>query len=172
MKKTASFFAILLLASLILTVTVPIKAYAIATDETEIRQDFTAELDDNFIVPYANNPHMDAGNGGFERVFKQYGNSKNADTIRKAFNNLAAGAIGIGIATYAPAGRQKILNLAATTLVPLFSKNRTTEYYTVTTYVYYGKGSVADRSRVVVEVYRDSARTQLKARRSNFLSLK
>lgn len=170
MKKITTLFLAILLASTFLTTAMPIYANASSMDSADSITNTNEKIDADLITPY-NQIHPIAG-GGFQRVFTQYGNSKNANTISKAFNQFVSGAIGIGIKRYVPWAHSDILGLAARTLVNMFGGTSATEYYTVTTYIYYGNGSVADRTRVVTEVYRDSARKQLKARRSNFLSLR
>ena len=170
MKKIITLFLTILLASTLLTTAVPIYANASTMDNTDSITNTKEKIETDVIKPL-HQIHPIEG-GGFERVFTQYGNSKSADTISKAFNQFAAGAIGMGISLYAPWAHSEILGLAASTLVGMFGGTSATEYYTVTTYLLYGNGRESDRTRVVTEVYRDSARTQLKSRKSNFLRLR
>lgn len=169
MKKITTFFVAMLLTLTLLTTVPTIYAQASAIDDTVSINNLEKNIDADLLITPHNQIHPIAG-GGFERVFRQYGNSRNANTISKAFNQFAAGAIGLGVRKYIPWAHSDVLGLAVNVLVGLFSGSAT-EYYTVTTYIYYGNGSIANRTRVVTEVYRDSARTQLKARRSNFLNL-
>lgn len=169
MKKIATFFVAILMATTLLTAVVPVHAHASTQGDIKTTNETTEKTEADLITPYSYEPHPEAG-GGFERVFTQYGNSKNANTISGWVNRLAAGAVGGAIAAYAPWAHSWALGVGATSLIDLFSGTSVTEYYTVTTYIYYGNGNVADRTRVVTEVYRDSARTQLKGRRSNFLN--
>ena len=168
MKKITTLFTTILLASIILTTAVPLNAYASTKEDTTIAHDFTEEIDSDFITPFSHHPHFEAG-GGFEHVFRQYGDSRDADSIRKAMNSVAQSVVGIGIQKYAPGKYSKALSIIGKTLVGLMVRDRGTRYYTVTTYIYPGTTPMNDRIRVVTEVYSNAARTQLISRQSDFV---
>lgn len=168
MRKIVTLSLTTLITSTLFATVVPLNAYASTKENAAISHEFTEETDSKLITPQYQ-PVIVEG-GGYEHVFTQYGDSRNADTITNAFNNLAKGAVGAGIKQFAPKKYSTVLNLAARTIMDLFGGTSSTEYYTVTTYIYYGNTSVADRVRVVTEVYRDSARTQLKSRTSDFVN--
>lgn len=161
-------FTTILLASIILTTAVPLNAYASTKEDTTIAHDFTEEIDSDFITPFSYNPHPEAG-GGFEHVFRQYGDSRHADSLTRAMNSVAQSAVGIGILKYVPGKYSRALSIIGKNLVGLMGGVSGTRYYTVTTYIYPGTTPINERIRVVTEVYSNAARTQLISRQSDFV---
>lgn len=168
MKKITTFFTTILLASIMLTTAVPISAHASAKEDKALTHDFTEVIDSDLIAPFSYHPHPEAG-GGFEHVFRQYGDSRHADSLTKAMNAVAGSAVGIGILKYAPSRYSTALSVIGQALVGLMGGVSGTRYYTVTTYIYPGTTPINERIRVVTEVYSNATRTQRISRQSDFV---
>lgn len=168
MKKITTFFATSLLASIILTTTVPLNAYASTKEDTTLAHDFIEEINLDLITPYSYHPHPEAG-GGFETVYTQYGDSRHADSLTAAMNAVAASAVGEGIRRLVPSKYSATLSTIGKVLVNLMGGVSGTRYYTVTTYIYPGTTPINERIRVVTEIYSNAARTHLISRQSDFV---